>query len=261
MAARRMMERRVDGVAIPTFENEDSLMAGFRHQNVPVVAVDMDSPEAMGRTINIDYQHGIRQAVQHLAALGHAGKAFICGPRHLKTAVTRRLAFHECMKEIGLETSQALLVEGDHTLEAGMKGMSVLAALPDRPSVVICSNDLTAIGVMRQASELALGVPRDLSVVGFDDIRMAQFTTPPLTTVQLSQVEIANMAFSALLDSTEPQENRLSRPVYAIQTHLVLRRSTGMAPSRVSKTPLGRYRGRLGGEEAPRRFGRESAFR
>jgi Periplasmic binding protein-like domain len=78
------------------------------------------------------------------------------------------------------------VVEGDHTMEGGMKAMYALAVLPDRPSAAICSNDMTAIGVMRQVFELGVNVPSELSVVGFDDIHLAQFTTPPLTTVHVA---------------------------------------------------------------------------
>jgi DNA-binding LacI/PurR family transcriptional regulator len=232
-AAERMIERRVDGVAILTFGSEDSLIEVFRRRSVPVFAVDIDSPGPLLKTARIDYQHGIREAVQHLAAMGHARIAFISGPAHLKTAMARRVAFQECVKEIGLQVCPTLLVEGDHTMEAGMKAMSALAALSDRPSAVVCSNDMTAIGVMREAYDLALDIPRDLSVVGFDDIRLARFMTPPLTTVQMSQTEIATVAFRALLDFVEDQGNGSSREVYEIKTNLVLRRSTALGPHRL----------------------------
>jgi LacI family transcriptional regulator len=197
-----------------------------------VFAVGIDSPGPLLKTVRIDYHNGIRQAVQHLAALGHVRIAFVSGPEDLKTALMRKIAFRECMKQIDLEISSRLLVEGDHTMEAGMKAMSALGALPDRPSAVVCSNDMTAIGVMREAFELSLDIPRDLSVVGFDDIRFAQFMIPPLTTVQMSQIEIANVAFRALLGSVQPQCNELSRDVHPIKTNLVLRRSTALAPGR-----------------------------
>jgi len=235
-AARQMIERRVDGVAILTFGREDALIDVFTRQNVPVFVVDMKSPEPLVKSVHIDYEHGIRQAVQHLAALGHLRIAFVSGPEHLKTVVQRKFAFLECMREIGLPTSPQLLIEGDHTMAAGMTAISALAALPDRPSAVVCSNDLTAIGVMRQAFELALEIPRDLSVVGFDDIRLAQFMTPPLTTVQLSQVEIAEIAFRALLDSAEVTSDKSSCYKCTIKTNLVLRRSTALAPGRLRQS-------------------------
>ena len=235
-AARQMLERRVDGVAILTFGREDALIEVFARQNVPVFVVDVDSTEPLVKSVHIDYEHGIRQAVQHLAALGHRRIAFVSGPEHLKTVVKRKAAFLECMREIGLPTSPQLRIDGDHTMAAGMTALSALAALPNRPSAVVCSNDMTAIGVMRQAFELALEVPRDLSVVGFDDIRQAHFMIPPLTTVQLSQIEIAEIAFRALLDSAEAPSDRSSCYKCTIKTNLVLRRSTALAPGRLRQS-------------------------
>jgi LacI family transcriptional regulator len=251
MAARRMIERRVDGVAVLTFGDEDALVEAFRRHKVPAIVVDMESSEPLLKTLRIDYRNGIRQAVQHLAALGHTGIAFVSGPTRLKTALARRTAFQECMSEIGLKVSPEFLIEGDHTMEAGTKAMAALAATPDRPSAVICSNDMTAIGVMRQAFELALEIPRDLSVVGFDDTHFAQFSTPPLTTVRMSQEEIARMAFRGLLDFVETQRSRTSREVGTIKTELVLRRSTGIAPGRLRKINLERCRRRSSGQGTP----------
>jgi LacI family transcriptional regulator len=90
VAARQMIERRVDGVAILTFGGEDSLIDVFRRQNVPVFAIGIDSPGPLLKTVRIDYQNGIRQAVQHLAALGHIRIAFVSGPEDLKTALMRK---------------------------------------------------------------------------------------------------------------------------------------------------------------------------
>jgi LacI family transcriptional regulator len=235
IAGRQMIECRVDGVAILAFGREESLIELLTRGEVPIVAVDIDAPAPLLKTLRIDYQQGIRQAVQHLAALGHRRIAFITGPAYLKTATMRKIAFLECMKEIGLVMPPQLVVEGDHTMEAGMKAMSIFSALPDRPSAVFCSNDMTAIGVMRQAFEVSLSIPRDLSIIGFDDIRLAQFMIPPLTTVQMSQTEIAELAFRALVESVRSQGERSSREVFAIKTNLMLRRSTTLAPHRVKE--------------------------
>jgi LacI family transcriptional regulator len=232
-AARQMIQRRVDGVAILTFGREDALIDTLRQRNVPVFVVDIDCPGPLLRTARIDYEHGMRQAVQHLAALGHVRIAYISGPTHLRTAATRKHAFQECMKEIDLEVLPELLIEGDHTIEAGIRAMSALALLSHRPSAVICSNDMTAIGVMREAFDLSLNIPRDLSVVGFDNIRLAQFMTPPLTTVQMSQTEIAGVAFRALLDLVDPARNGTPPEVGVIRTDLVLRYSTALVSGRL----------------------------
>jgi LacI family transcriptional regulator len=222
LAVRRMIERRVDGVAILTFGMEDSLIEDLRFRKVPLVFVDV-GPAAPGvSNIRINYQHGIRQAVQHLAALRHVRIAFVTGPLHLKSALARKAAFEESMHEIGMEVPPELLVVGDHTMEGGMKALVELVG----------SNDMTAIGVLREAYDCGLAVPQDLSVVGFDDIRFAQFTTPPLTTVQMSQTELAKLAFKALISKVEKESGTSTRSEYLLTTSLVLRRSTALAPAR-----------------------------
>lgn len=234
--ARRMIQRRVDGVAILTFQPDESLISIFRNRNLPVFTIEADSHGQLLTTVHIDYRHGIRQAVQHLAALGHERIAFVSGPRNLRTAAMREGAFQECMNEISLNTPRELFLEGDHTMEGGMRAMSALAGASNRPTAVICSNDLTAIGVMRRAFELSLNVPKDLSVIGFDDIRLAEFMIPPLTSVQMSQAEIAETAFRALLEGVSGESAGLSREPRIIKTNLVIRGSTTLAPARLKES-------------------------
>jgi LacI family transcriptional regulator len=237
-SVRRMIERRVDGVAILTFGMEDSLLEHLRFRKVPLVFVDV-GPNAQGIiNIRINYQNGIRQAVQHLAALRHTRIAFVTGPLHLKSALARQQAFKTSMEEIGL--SPDLVVVGDHRMEGGMRALVELSDSQDRPTAVMCSNDMTAIGVLREAYERNIKIPDDLSLVGFDDIRLAEFTIPPLTTVQMSQTELAKIAFQALLDKIELGSPTNERSEYVLNTNLVLRRSTAMAtggtePTRSSK--------------------------
>ena len=225
-----MIERRVGGVAILTLWRRGAAHQRSNCTKRSRFAVDADPAGPLLKTVQIDYEHGIRQAVQHLAALGHRRIAFIGGPQKLKTATMRKFAVEKCLKEIDLGLPPELFVDGDHTIEAGIKALSLLTALRDRPSAVLCSNDMTAIGVMRGAFDLSLNIPQDLSVIGFDDIQVAQFMTPPLTTVQMSQTEIASLSFSGLLDSLEPSRDGSIRQVYSIKTNLVLRHSTALAP-------------------------------
>jgi LacI family transcriptional regulator len=232
LAVRRMIERRVDGVAILTFGMEDSLVEDLRYRKVPLVFVDV-GPNAPGvSNIRINYQHGIRQAVQHLAALRHTRIAFVMGPVHLKSALARRAAFEGAMQEIGLPVHPEMIVVGDHKLEGGIQALVKLNKLPERPTAILCSNDMTAIGVMREAYEYGVVIPRDLSVIGFDDIRLSEFTTPPLTSVQMSQKLLAEYAFEALRTEVEGRANAAaSGHEYELMTNLVLRGSTALAPA------------------------------
>jgi len=151
----------------------------------------------------------------------------------LKSALARREAFKASMTEIGL--SPDLIVVGDHRMEGGMQALLELNSLKNRPTAVLCSNDMTAIGVMREAYDHDIKIPDDLSVVGFDDIRLAEFTIPPLTTVQMSQHELAKIAFQALLNEVacEPTHEHHK---YELITSLVLRRSTALAQTGRSLT-------------------------
>ena len=132
------------------------------------------------------------------------------------------------MQEIGLESDPALMVEGDHTVEGGMAAFTRLLAGSVRPTAVLCSNDMTAIGVMRKSHDAGISIPRDLSVIGFDDIRLAQFVLPPLTSVQMSQPELARLAFNALLAEVERETPSPNGTDYVLKTNLVLRESTGL---------------------------------
>jgi LacI family transcriptional regulator len=235
LAVRRMIEGRVDGVAILTFGMEDNLLEHLRFRNLPLVFVDIGPKAPRISNIRVDYADGIRQAVQHLAALRHEKIAFVTGPLRLRSAVARRDAFEAAMREIGLPVKPGYVVEGDHRLEGGKVALQKLSELRERPTALMCSNDMTAIGVMREAFELGIKIPQDLSVVGFDDIRMAEFMTPPLTTIQMSQSELARLAFEALLKEVRRENPAAEGTEYALRTHLVLRNSTTFSPGRTNQ--------------------------
>jgi DNA-binding LacI/PurR family transcriptional regulator len=228
-SVRRMIERRVDGVAILTFGMEEGLLDDLRLRKVPLVFVDVGPDAPHVSNIRIDYQHGLRQAVQHLAAFRHKDIAFVAGPANLKSALARKEAFEKAMSELGLEVTPEMIVVGDHTLEGGMRALGELMRLRKPPTAVLCSNDMTAIGVMREAYDLGLNVPRDLSVVGFDDIRLSEFITPPLTTVQMSQTQLARIAFEALMNEVAQETTAVGSREYHLKTNLILRRSTALA--------------------------------
>jgi len=229
-AVRRMLERRVEGVAILTFGMEESLLEGLRFRKVPLVFVDVGPSRSLVSNIRIDYLHGIRQAVQHLAALRHRHIAFIAGPSRLKSAEARKQAFIRAMEEIGLEAKAGMIVEGNHTIEGGISACAQLLAGPVTPTAILCSNDMTALGVMRKSYEEGLLIPKDLSVIGFDDIRLAQFVLPALTTIQMSQAELARLAFNALLAEIKRETPTTNGTEYVLTTHLVLRESTHLVP-------------------------------
>jgi LacI family transcriptional regulator len=237
LAARRMIEGRVDGVAILTFGMEDELLEHLRFRNLPLVFIDVGPKAPRVSNIRVDYAHGIRQAVQHLAAMRHERIGFVTGPLKLRSAIARRDAFEASMREIGLQVKPEFIVEGDHRLEGGKLALQKLSALRERPTAIMCSNDLTAIGVMRQAFDLGISLPRELSVIGFDDTRLSDYMNPPLTTIQMSQTELGTLAFNALLKEVKRDAPAPNGTEFVLKTHLILRKSTTFPPGTNQNKP------------------------
>jgi LacI family transcriptional regulator len=222
---RRMVERKAEGVALMTFGIEEPLLDQLADRKIPLVFVDVGPDRPDISLLQVDYHHGIRQAVQHLAVLGHRDIAFVTGPLRLHSAQSRLTAFHRAVQECGIVVDPKRIVEGDHTMEGGIAAAEKLLDGGDLPTAVICSNDMTAIGVLHKAYRAGLRVPNDLSIIGFDNIHMTQMTIPPLTTIQMSCYELARAAVMALKAHVEgtPAPKR----EYPIQTQLVVRESTG----------------------------------
>jgi LacI family transcriptional regulator, galactose operon repressor len=220
---RRLVERNVEGVAVMTFGIEQPLLDQLADRNVPLVFVDVAPNRPAMSVLKVDYHHGIRQGVQHLAALGHRKIAFITGPPRLHSAQSRLTAFRKALGECGIPVEEKLIIEGDHTMEGGLAAAEKLMALKDLPTAIMCSNDMLAIGALHEMSHSGMRVPDDISIIGFDDVHMAAMMIPPLTSIQMSRADLALAAVSALrghLEGTPKREHK-------IDTHLVVRESTG----------------------------------
>lgn len=225
---RRMLERKVDGVAIMTSEMDRSLIEELARRGVPIVFLDVGRVQRRMSNICVDYAGGIREAVEHLLALGHRRIAFISGPLGLKSARIRRSAFLKTLQRYGIYEDKDLVVEGNHKIDGGQSAMQRLLDLPDPPTAVLTSNDLTALGALGTLHKAGRRVPEEISVVGFDDIDLAQYTQPPLTTIRLSRSELGHVALDALVRSISGDSLRGRK--YSIETHLVTRESTGPGP-------------------------------
>jgi LacI family transcriptional regulator len=227
VCVRRLLDRKVEGVAIMTSEMDRPLIDQLERRKVPTVFLDVGAVHALISNIQVDYAAGINQAVEHLLALGHRRIGFISGPLTLKSASIRRTAFLECLTRKGILEDEDLVTEGDHMIDGGLAAMSRLLDLPNPPTAVLTSNDLTAIGALRAVHRKGLNVPKDVSVIGFDDIHFAEFTEPPLTTVALSRRELAEKAIFALLRHIEPTPGQPGHGAeYSITPTLVVRQST-----------------------------------
>lgn len=243
---RRMLQRSVDGVAIMTFGIEEKLIQKLVERAFPLVFVDAGPDLPNIRVLKVNYGEGIREAVQHLAALGHRQIAFVSGPLHMRSAVARRDAFLSAMSDLEITVLPEHLVEGTHTMEGGIKAAEQLLSIAQPPTAIMCSNDMTAIGVLHGLHRKAHLVPRDISVVGFDDIHLAQFMLPPLTTIQMSCKQLATSAVQALRACIEPDHPQAQQRQWDISTHLVVRQSTSNARGDLAPSARGNIATRRG---------------
>ena len=246
LCVRRMIERKIDGVAIMTSEVDPSLTDTLARRKVPLVFLDVGRVGKGVSNVKVDYGEGIAQAVAHLSDLGHHRIAFISGPSLLASARERRDMFITRLQDpCSGPRREVLIEEGNHRVDGGLEAMLRLLEREPRPTAVIASNDLTAIGAMRAIRQQGLRVPEDISVVGFDDIQMAEFTEPPLTTVRLLRTEVARLACDALLQSIRTHGAGVE---FRMGTELVVRCSTATvlepgdrSPSETQPSMAGRF--------------------
>ena len=232
-SVRRMLERKVDGVAVITSEMKKELIAQMERRRLPMVFLDTGKVRDRISNIRVDYATGIREAMEHLFHLRHERIAFISGPLTLRSARTRRSSFLKWLRHYGLLRDEKLIETGNHKIDGGESAMERILSRPQRPTAVLASNDLTAIGALRAIYSAKLLVPDDISVIGFDDIDFSQYTQPPLTTIRLSRATLAEKAFDALTTVISGKSKKGRE--YGVETHLMVRSSTG--PNREHRAP------------------------
>ncbi|MFZ0304430.1 MAG: LacI family DNA-binding transcriptional regulator [Terracidiphilus sp.] len=223
----RMLDRRVDGIAALTFGLHEPIIGHLVGKDVPVVFANFHRSLPYVTSLHVDYKSGYRQAVQHLGFLGHREIAFLAGPldRTDTVAVERFEAFREATREIGVEVPRAWILEGDFTLESGIELTEKLLRQKNHPTAIVCTNDLGAIGVLHAVMNHGFIVPDYLSVIGFDNIPLASYTFPPLTTIEMSCDQLAVHAIEALVNKIEVRKLNVR---HTVPTQLILRRTTAV---------------------------------
>lgn len=193
-------------------------------RGLPFVVIDpTGKPGPEVSSVGATNWSGGLAATNHLIELGHRRVAIITGPPALLCSRARLDGYRGALGRAGLEVDEQLVRPGDFRVKAGYEQAKALFALRDRPSAIFAGNDLAALGVLRAAREAKLRVPEDVSVVGFDDIPLAEWSTPSLTTVRQPLTEMAAVAVRILLDSAEgdPLKRRVE-----LATDLIVREST-----------------------------------
>jgi len=216
-------ERWVDGVLFVSAEDHMKSLATLRAAEIPSVAVDR-IPEAYdGPSVTLDNIQAGRMAAEHLLGLGHTCIAHISGPPGLRLARERLIGFRQAIEERGLAPGPCIVRDGNWECAAGYRAMQEILAASPPLSAVFAANDRMAIGAMRAVFEAELRVPDDISIVGLDDIEVAAFQIPPLTTVRQSFAKLATLGVQLLIDILAGRKSPQTQIV--LEPTLVVRRS------------------------------------
>ena len=238
---RKCVELRLEGVICSHLPDAllDQLGQELTKHAIPGVMVD-SSFERPGffRVISAD-EPGIRLALEHLASLGHARIGFIGGNPATGSAVLRERGFRAGMRALGLPIPPGYVRKGNWVERDTDPAARALLAQRNRPTAIVCASDYMAATVLRVASRLGVRVPQDLSVLGFADVRLAQYVTPALTTVSQPFEEMGRTAMRRLLEvlAKRKRMHQDPAPTIALPTRLVVRESSGPAPARAAAVP------------------------
>lgn len=224
-----MMGRRLAGLAVIVSEMEPSLMQELMESNLPVVFYDVGTPARNITNIKVRYQKGIQKVIEYLYALGHRRMGFVGHHTGLDPLMDRKKTFLEIMKRYAGEVEYAVGADRDGPV-GGQQATRQLLSSGVRPTAIICVNDFMAVGVLKELSEHGLAVPRDVSVTGYDNINLSQFTSPTLTTVNIPRERIGHLAFSVLVPDHGEESVGGGREI-VIEPELVIRESSGPAPA------------------------------
>lgn len=221
-----LLQKRVDGLLLMCTENHrPSQDALSRYPSVPIVMMDWAPFGAANDVIQDNALLGGVMATEYLISQGYQRIACITGPLDKTTSLQRLEGYRQAMKNAGLPVLSGYEVIGDFEFASGLPAMEQLLTLPQRPEAVFASNDAMAVGVYQVLYKEGLRVPDDIAVIGYDDIQLAQYMTPPLTTIHQPKDSLGELAIDALLHrlqapDAEPQ-------VLVLTPELVVRGSVG----------------------------------
>jgi LacI family transcriptional regulator len=230
-----LRSKQVDGALADGLVLPPGRIAEFVADGFPIVCLDRDVDSTSVPLVQVDNRLGGRMATEHLLGLGHKRIAHVAGTSGMRIVEERIDGYLEALRAAGVKPDPRLLAVGSFNEEGGYEAARSLFTRPPYPTAVFAANDLSAVGVLEAVVESGRQVPDDVSVVGFDDLRLAAYTSPPLTTIHQPAREIGARATSLLFDLTRGK--KLGRVRYLLQPELVVRRSTAPPPRRRGGRP------------------------
>jgi LacI family transcriptional regulator len=221
-------QHRVHGVLITPVVGASARLASLQRRGTPVVLVDSRSPSRGQCSVAVDDVMGGDLAMSHLLEAGRQRIAYIAGPTSIRQVADRYEGALRAFRRAGLAPEGLTVIQaGALNVAAGQRAGAGIAAMPasSRPTAVFCANDLIALGVLQEMTRNHIGVPEDISIIGYDDIDFAAAAAVPLTSVRQPRQELGHTAARLLLDEAADDETHQHRQVI-FEPELVIRQST-----------------------------------
>lgn len=226
---RLMIGRRVAGLAAIVSEMETGLIQELTDSRIPVVFYDVGTAKANITNVRVNYKKGVEKLVTYLHSLGHQRFGFIGHHSALGPINDRVQSLLDIVKRHSLQVEVKHVTDADG-LEGGRRAARELLRTGTPPTAILCVNDFMAVGALRELREHGLRVPEDVSITGFDNIKLSEYCDPPLTTVHIPRDLIGQIVFKSLVG--EPETSDTGGREIMIDPELVVRDSTGPAPPR-----------------------------
>lgn len=220
-----LLQQRVDGVIINSSAQNTEYLKALERQHVPFVFIDRNLQAVECSKVFSDNSHGGYMGMEHLIQLGHRRIGVVGAPTYPELMQRRIRGTREALMAYGIDADPELLITSDsQQFDMGYTSAKQLLHLPDPPTAIFALTDVMAVGVLHAAAEMHLRVPEDLSVLGYDDIPIASYTIPPLTTVAQPIIEMGQTCVELLLHHVENPGMEAETAV--LETHLVVRNTT-----------------------------------
>ena len=219
-----LSKKQVDGIIFVAAGDKADSLDFLLERRMPVVMVDRDLPNVEADVVLTDHQLGGYLATRHLLELGHTRIACIAGPSSITPGAERIIGYRRALEEASISYDEDLVVRGDYHPQSGLEITHSILKMDPRPTAIFALNDLMALGALRAAAEAGYSVPKDLAIVGYDDLELSHFTNPPLTTIAQPKKEIGIQAVNLLVDRMSQKNRPPSRVV--LPPELIVRRST-----------------------------------
>ncbi len=231
-AFRRLSDRHVDGLILMINRPDEGALAAHLAQYRNVVLLDEDIVGVSVPRVVVENEHGAYLATRHLIEAGHTDIALITGPEGLFSVRERYAGFLRAMAEAGLPTRPDWMWFGDYSRDHGFAAATRLLELTDRPTAIVACSDYLAIGILQAFHRAGLSIPKDISLVGFDDMPFAELIDPPLTTIRQPVAEMGRLAFKRLLCVIDKTE---TVPLTRLPVELIVRRSVSMIEGKAGR--------------------------